>query len=208
TTAAPTSSESRAPYTTRLQTSRPTSSVPNQWARPGADSRRATSMWPGSLASTGASALTSTITSMSTAPASVVLRRVISASQPGLARRGTGSARGRAITLIAVRAAAHSRDRANRSSLVAHPRVEDDVREVDHEVDQHVHAGDAQHDSLDDRVVAPQHRRDDQPAQARDVEHRLHHDRPRDQDRERDADDGNRRDHRVLERVLVDDRPL
>src|SRR5258706_341717 len=88
-------------------------------------------------------------TAMITAPTSVVLRRTSSVVQPGPARRGVAARRGSASTLMRVAV-----------SLVPHPRVEDQIGEVDGEVDQHVHAGDAEHDALDDRVVAPQNGRD------------------------------------------------
>src|SRR5213080_3066209 len=125
TTAAPTSSESRAPYTTRLHTSRPTSSVPNQCAAPGAVRRADTSMRSGSPAMTGAST-----------PTSVARRRTSRESQS--ARRRTGSAgRGRARTLMPMR------------SLVSHPRIEHHVREVHGQVHEHVEARDAEHHALD-----------------------------------------------------------
>src|SRR5437867_1957569 len=130
TTAAPTSSESRAPYTTRLHTSRPTSSVPNQCAAPGAVRRADTSMRSGSPAMTGASTPTSVVTASSTRPTTVARRRTSRESQS--ARRRTGSAgRGRARTLMPMR------------SLVSHPRIEHHVREVHGQVHEHVEARDA-----------------------------------------------------------------
>src|SRR5262245_58283965 len=198
TTATPTSSDSRAPYTMRAHTSRPTSSVPSQWTRLGAASRPATSMCAGLPAISGASTPSATISAMRMAPSSVVRRRAKSVSQLGArAGRSAASAWDNAITLM----------RAG-PSLVLHPRIDDQVREVHGQVDQHVHARDAEHHALDDRIVAPQHRGDDQPPQPGDVEHGLDHHRARDEDRERDADDGHRRDERVLEGVLVDDRAL
>src|SRR5205809_52813 len=195
TTAAPTSSESRAPYTTRLHTSRPTSSVPNQCAAPGAVRRADTSMRSGSPAMTGASTPTSVVTASSTRPTTVARRRTSRESQS--ARRRTGSAgRGRARTLMPMR------------SLVSHPRIEHHVREVHGQVHEHVEARDAEHHALDHGIVAAQHGRDDQPAEPGNVEDLLHDDRAGDEDRERDADDGDRRDHGVLQRMLVDDGAL
>src|SRR5882724_10134430 len=192
TTAAPTRSESRAPYTTRLHTSRPTSSVPNQCAAPGAVSRAETSMRRGSPAMTGASVPTSVVTPSSTRPTTVARRRTRRDSHNG-PRRALSAGRGSARTLTGP------------GSLVSDPRIEDDVRQVDGEVHQHVNARDTQHHALDDGVVAAQHGRDDQPAEPGNVEDLLHDDGAGDEDGQRDADDGDGRDHRVLERVLVDD---
>src|SRR2546430_11374216 len=50
------------------------------------------------------------------------------------------------------------------------------------------------------------HGGEDEAAEPRDVEHGLHDDGAANEDREADADDGDRRDHRVLERMLVDQR--
>src|SRR5438034_2078570 len=209
TTAAPTSSESRAPYTTRLQTSRPTSSVPNQCVAPGAVSRAETSMRNGSSAISGASTPTTVVMASNARPTTVARRRTKRTSQR--ARRRTGSAGlGSASTLMAGRD--EPRRGANRAvkwfSLISDPGIEDDVREIHREIDEHVNAGDADDDALDDGIVAPQHRRDDQAPQAGNVEDLLDDHRAGNQDRERDADDGHGRDHRVLERVLVDDGTL
>src|SRR5206468_3834542 len=167
TTAAPTSSESRAPYTTRLQTSRPTSSVPNQCVAPGAVSRAETSMRSGSSAISGASTPTTVVMASNARPTTVARRRTRRTSQR--ARRRTGSAGlGSARTLMAGRD--EPRRGANRAvkwfSLISDPGIEDDVREIHREIDEHVNAGDADDDALDDGIVAPQHRRDDQAPQA------------------------------------------
>src|SRR5213596_1444656 len=186
TTAAPTSRESRAPYTTRLQTSRPRSSVIS-----------------------GASTPPTVVMASNARPTTVARRRTRRTSQR--ARRRTGSAGlGSARTLMAGRD--EPRRGANRAvkwlSLISDPRIEHDVREIHREIDEHVNAGDADDDALDDGIVAPQHRRDDQAPQAGNVEDLLDDHRAGNQDRERDADDGHGRDHRVLERVLVDDGTL
>src|SRR3990172_4487127 len=131
-------------------------------------------MWVGFPAISGAPTPTPTTPAISAAPTSVVFRRTATSSQRGAARR-SGSARGRTSVLIG-------------ASLVPHPWVEDDVRQVHHEVDEHVDARDAQHDALDDGGVAAEHRRDDQPAKPRDVEDGLDDDRAGDQHREADAD--------------------
>src|SRR5207247_1675735 len=113
------------------------------------------------------------------------------------AQARTGSAgRGRARTRMPMR------------SLVSHPRIEHHVREVHGQVHEHVEARDAEHHALDHGIVAAQHGRDDEPAEPGNVEDLLHDDRAGDEDRERDADDGDRRDHGVLQRMLVDDGAL
>src|SRR5207249_3035641 len=212
TTAAPTRSESRAPYTTRLHTSRPTSSVPNQCRAPGAVSRAETSMRGGSRAMTGASAPTSVVTPSSTRPTTVARRRTRRDSHNG-PRRAVSAGRGSARTLIGPGSArpaqtAGGPPEARVASLVPNPWIEDDVRQVHGQVHQHVDARDAQHHALDDGIVAAQHGRDDEPAEPGNVEDLLHDDGAGDEDGQRDADDGDGRDHRVLERVLVDDGAL
>src|SRR5438477_168246 len=99
-------------------------------------------------------------------PTTVARRRTRRTSQR--ARRRTGSAGlGSARTLMAGRD--EPRRGANRAvkwfSLISDPGIEDDVREIHREIDEHVNAGDADDDALDDGIVAPQHRRDDQAPQ-------------------------------------------
>src|SRR5262245_65928990 len=49
-----------------------------------------------------------------------------------------------------------------RGSLVADPRVDDEVGEIHEQVDHGVRDGDEQHDALDHRVVGAQHREADE----------------------------------------------
>src|SRR5688572_28826230 len=133
---------------TRLYTSRPTSSVPNQCAAVGPESRAFTSMCVGLPAMRGANAPIASVTAMMTAPTSVIFRRVSSTSQRGMRRSGSSAAGTRSVvTATGVSAIG--------VSLVLHPRIDHEVRQIDREIDEHVDAGDAQHDALDHRIVAP-----------------------------------------------------
>src|SRR5262249_26070486 len=160
TTAAPTSNDRRAPYTTRLHTSRPTSSVPNQCAAPGAVNRAETSMRSGSPAITGASAPITVVSVSSTRPMTVARRRTSRKSQSARRRPGSagrGSARTRVLTEAGAARPARTAGglpRAVADSLVPHPRIEDHVREVDGQIHEHVDDCDTDDDTLDDRVVA------------------------------------------------------
>src|SRR5687767_14756130 len=73
---------------------------------------------------------------------------------------------------------------------VADPRVEEHVREVDHQVDQYVDEGEEQDHALDGWEVARQHRIDRQPAEPRDGVYRLGDHHAADQDGDADADYG------------------
>src|SRR5215831_3490691 len=205
TTQIPTRSDSRAPYTTRLSTSRPTSSVPNQCVAPGRLRRAATSIRPGSPAMNGASTASTEIATMITAPTSVILRRDRSESHRGIARHSR-AASGRssgpvARSLTAIRVA-------DGRSPVLHAGIDHEVRQVNCEIDEHRHACDAEYDPLDHGVVTAQHGRDDQSSETGNVEDRLDDNRTRQQYGEADADDRDRRDERVAEGVLVDDEAL
>src|SRR5690349_19874455 len=69
---------------------------------------------------------------------------------------------------------------------VADARIEQRIAQVHDEVDEHVGAREDEHHPLDDRIVASQDRVHREPADARDREHGLGHDRAPNQ--ERDAD--------------------
>src|SRR5439155_9206947 len=92
------------------------------------------------------------------------------------------------------------------SPLVPYPWVQDDVEDVDHEVDEHVDAGDDEKDALDHRVVAPHDGVYRQAAQAGQREDALGHHGAADQQREADADDGHYRQRGVLQR-MADEHP-
>src|SRR5687768_14355644 len=125
---------------TRLYTSRPTSSVPNQCVALGAASRAFTSMWVGFPAMTGARTPTISVMPMMIAPAIVIFRRVSSVSHRGH-RRSTPTVAGSGSLSVAGSVTAMG-------SLVLHARIDHQVREIDREIDEHVDAGDAEHDAL------------------------------------------------------------
>src|SRR5262245_49710767 len=92
------------------------------------------------------------------------------------------------------------------SSGVPDPRIQESVGEIDDQVDddegQRRHEREALHllvvtrdDGVDAEGAEPGHR-----------EECLHHDGPADEEADLEAHDGHRRDQRVLERVLEDDR--
>src|SRR5262249_46840634 len=201
TTEPPTSIESRAPWITRLHTSRPTSSVPNQWTALGAARRAFTSRRCGSTRPiVPARIATTRFTATSIAPTSAIFRRTSRRSQSHCPSRGETSTRARSLTAPATWFMGRS--------PIPDARVEGEIREFHKQVHEGVRQGDQEHDALDHRVVPPEDRRDDETAEPRDIEYRFDHDRAADQDRKRDPDHGERRDDRVLERVLVDDHAL
>src|SRR3990170_1454292 len=59
------------------------------------------------------------------------------------------------------------------SAAIAHPRVEDPVEQVHRQVRQHHHDGDEHHQVLDDGVVAPEDRLDQETGHPRQVEDGL-----------------------------------
>src|SRR5215813_5189385 len=140
---------------------------------------------------------TSRFTTTSTAPTSAIFRRTSARSQSHWPSRADVSAGTPALTASTAWLIA--------SSPIPDPRIEREIREVDQQVHDRVGDGDQQHDALDHRIVAAQHRRDDEAAEAWDVEHGLDHDRAADQNGEGDPDHGERGDDRVLQRVLVHD---
>src|SRR5471030_2874584 len=121
-TASPTASEMREPWMTRLYTSRPSMSVPNHESAEGGFRRNDGSVACGSaLASQGARNAIRIMRISTTPPAMAVgcrRRASLKRSQVGEAEAGAGSA------IVAM--------------SVADARIEQHVRQVDREVDQHV----------------------------------------------------------------------
>src|SRR5215831_11236961 len=190
---APTSSEIWAPCRTRLYTSRPNSSVPSRFLALGAFRRSAGLSRRGSCVDIAPASNAAMTTTASIAAPTVMLRlrpnRRIHAPRP--AARGSAAA---------ARSAA--------ASLIADSRVDDHVERVDRQIDEYVgRRGDQDH-ALHDRVVPPQHRRDDQASEPGNVEHDLGHHGAADQDRHRDADDRDDRHQRIAQGVDIDDPPL
>src|SRR3989338_4716649 len=178
--------------------SRPRWSAPSRWVSPGRARTESESVRIGSWVwSTFAKSAANTITSITTPPAapSGFLRanRSVVAQAPG------GAGRAPATTSPAsARAAAGS-------GAIAHPRVEHAIEHVDREVREHDDDRDEHHEVLDDRVVAPEDRLDQEACHPRQVEHGLGDDEPADQEGELDADHGDDRQDRVLEGVAPDD---
>src|ERR1700761_9545687 len=69
---------------------------------------------------------------------------------------------------------ATSSSRARSSVAMTYPRIEDGVEQVDDEVHQHEASGNQQHHALQDDEVAGIDRADQEPADARQSEDRLH----------------------------------
>ena len=88
------------------------------------------------------------------------------------------------------------------------PRIDDEVREVGEQVQHDVGGRGEQHDALHDRVVAVEHRVDDQLAEAGDREHLLGQHRARQQRAELERAERDDRHQRVAQRVLQHDAAL
>src|SRR5213594_4045756 len=174
--------------------SRPRWSVPSQCSAFGRPSVYAASVAIGScVCSHGASTAVSSMTTMMAPPiAPSGLRRTKRPStvpHPGRAGAPTTTrSTGMPIGLT-----------------IAHARIEDTVEHDDEEVREDDHDGDEHDEVLHDRIVAPQDRLHEEARDARQVEDRLRHDEPADEERELDADHGDHGQDRVLERVAPDD---
>src|SRR6266571_6506483 len=90
-------------------------------------------------------------------------------------------------------------------TAIADPRVEDAVQHVHEQVGEDHDDGDEHDEVLDDGIVAPEDRLDQEPRDAGQVEDGLRDDEAADEKRELDADDGDDREQGVLERVTPDD---
>src|SRR5215218_5245463 len=186
---------------TRLNTSRPASSVPSRYLSDGPCRRTTGSMNVGSWgARTGASRATSTNPRMITAltNATGFSSRVRSQYQredgemPASGDRPRRTERAESVDAESVAA-------------IANPRVEEDVEDVDQEIDQHVDASDRHHRPLDQRIVAPADTLDDEPPHAGDREDGLRHHRAAEQPAQRVANHGDGGDQRVPQRMANDD---
>src|SRR6267143_5129337 len=191
----PTSSEMRLPWRTRLQTSRPNSSVPRKCWALGACRRAAGSSRVGlCVESTPASDAARTKARRISAPATTLRLASVRRSQRGRVDGAPAAARGSRTSTA--------------TSLIADPRIDDRVEEIDPKVDEHVGGGGDEDNPLHHRVIAPQNRRDDETAQPWDVEDDLRDDGATDQDGRRDADDRHDGHERVAESVNPRDRSI
>src|SRR4051794_28539403 len=121
----PTSSEMRAPYITRVNTSRPCTSVPNQWAWPGGANCASEVVFQ------EYGAIHGQISTSSTSTANTM--RLITA---GLFRRNRRHARWLGL----------------RCSIILHPRIEQAVTDVDEEIE-HQQQNRVEHHQPDDHRV-------------------------------------------------------
>src|SRR5436190_10274851 len=153
----------------RLRTSRPMSSVPNGWARLGADSR--ISGWVSS-GSKGAS------TSAKIAVKTIMARRAAEAAPSGLRFIVAQSACSRwTLALGSSNVATRTGTVAINASLVADPRVEPRVGEIDEQVQRDERRRHQHHVGLHDRIIAVQNRLDGEPAHSGEREDLLDHHR-------------------------------
>ena len=83
--------------------------------------------------------------------------------------------------------------------------IEPGIDDVDDQVGQNEDRDDEHDDPLGQRVILILNSLDQQAADAVQIEHLLGHDEAADQKGEFDADHGDHRQHRVLQRVAIDD---
>ena len=95
-----------------------------------------------------------------------------------------------------------------RTGLVPDPGVEECVGEIDEKVQGHHHRGDDQVHRLHHRIVQAGEGLEEEEPDAGQAEDRLDDHRAADVERDLQSDQADHRDHRVLERVPQDDRPL
>src|SRR5215470_8411463 len=173
----PTRSEMRLPWSTRLQMSRPNSSVPRMWMALGGLSREAGDSRVGLYEeSTPARSAAAMKTSRMSAPATTLRLASRRRSQRGRVDGATADAAGTRTSTVA--------------SVIADARVDERVEQIHAQVDEDVGGGDDEHHPLHHGIVAAENGRDDESAQARDVEDDLRHDGASDQDGRGDADHG------------------
>src|SRR6059036_3834486 len=93
-------------------------------------------------------------------------------------------------------------------TAIAHARVEDAVQHIHEQVGEDHDDRDEHDEVLDDGIVAPEDRLDQEPRDAGQVEDGLRDHESADEKRELDADDGDDREQGILERVAPDDDTL
>src|SRR6185503_15803296 len=157
----PASSDTRVPQMTRDITSRPTLSVPSRWARSGRASALPRFWRSGSCGATRGAA-----------------------SAPTRATSSTAAPNG------ASRALAARRRTLQRRSAVADAGVDEPIEQVDHQVADDEADGDQQHDALNERIVAREHRVDHEATDAGQREDVLGDDGAADQRAELQAEHG------------------
>src|SRR5215217_8457061 len=189
----------RAPQITRLNTSRPSSSVPIRCSRLGGWSNWLAFIPSGSCGERyGAKMATTITTARMIAPATVsslwARRRQVS---PRRTRRTVGAA----TVPEAARACAWA-------SAIVDPRIEVGVQDVHDQVHQDERGRHEQHPGLYDRIIAITDRVKDERPDTRQGEDPLDDDRAAEQIPDLHAGHCDDRDQGVSKRMLVDDRPL
>src|SRR5215510_11102476 len=173
----PTVSESRAPWSARLATSRPYWSLPSTNRVPGAwsASRGAVLIGSRGLSHGAASAIAASTTRM-TSPTTAPRWRSKRRSAPGRLPESDS-------------------------------RIDEGIGHVDQDVDQHVRRGHEQHGALNQREVLREDAADDQPPETGPAEHGLDDHGAGQQVAELKPEDRDHRDQRVLQRVAHDHTP-
>src|SRR5437773_8809081 len=187
----PATSDTRVPQITRLSTSRPTLSVPNQCARPGRARMFPRFCASGSYgASSGAASATTMAASNTAAPNG--------ASRARAARRSASQRRSRTAGSRATSARSAKPDSG----------IDPAIQQVDEEVADDEADRDQQNYALHERIVARKDRVDHEAPDAGQREDVFRDHRAADQRAELEAHDGDDGDERILQHVAVDDRAL
>src|SRR5438445_10972518 len=172
--------------------SRPRWSVPSQWSALGEASVADASVAIGSCVwRTSAKIAVTSIARINTPPAAPSgffrAKRAIAVHVP---------ARGRAPAETAT---------STRLTAIADPRIENAVEHVDQQIGEDHDDGDEHDEVLHDRIITPENRLHQEARDPRQIEDGLGDHEAADEKRELDADDGDDREQRVLERVTPDD---
>src|SRR6185369_110140 len=177
----PTTSEIRAPWTSLESSSRPRPSVPSQCSMENGARRSSMSMSVGlGSGSTGAR--------IATANMKIIQPIAIQNSSPNRRPRFAGCA----VTPSSI---------VSSSVAMTNPGVEDGVEQIHNEVHDHETGGNDQHHTLQDDEVAGINRADQEPADPRKREDRLHDDGAADQSPDIDAGDRDQRQRGRFQRV-------
>src|SRR5882672_1273581 len=192
--AKPTNSEICAPYNTRVKTSRPNMSEPNQNVDDGGRNRKRTRIAEGS---TGESSGASTAASIS----SRMTEKPITKERWRSRRCHVPWPRG---ATIAAAVAGDPRP----VSVMTHPRIGQGVEDIDDQIDHHEGEAEDQHGALHQRIIAGQDRLHHHAADARQREHLLDDHGAADRGAEQDAGGGDDQDQRIAQRVFADGPPL
>src|SRR5919201_3194510 len=188
----PATSDTRVPQMTRLNTSRPTLSVPSQCARPGRARLLPRFCASGSYGASSGAASAMTMAASSTAAPN-------GASRARVARRSASQRRSRTVTASRVTSARS----ANPDSG-----IDPAIQQVDEQIAHDEAERDQQDHALDERIVAREDRVDDEPSHARQREDVFRDDGTADQRAELKPEHGHDGDQRILQHMTADDDPL